>query len=65
MKKKTKLTVLIVVLISITAAFGQAMPASLPPPPPPGFAPGLPIDSGVAYLLIAGIYLGIKKRRKN
>ena len=60
MKKKIILTALLA-LIGITAAMGQAVPPPIPPPPPPG----LPIDSGIAYLLIAGIFLGIKKRRKN
>jgi hypothetical protein len=60
MKRKITLTVLLVVLLT-TYTFGQAVPPPIPPPPPPG----LPIDSGIIYLLLAGIALGVKKLRKN
>ena len=39
--------------------FPLIMIAQLPPPPPP--PPGLPIDSGLLFLLIAGIVYGVKK----
>ena len=66
MKRKTKLTLLIAV-ISITTIIGQGPP----PPPPPGCAslpegcPDAPIDGGILYLLLAGVYIGVKKLRKN
>ena len=60
MKNKRNLTLILVVLTT-TFTFGQAVPPPIPPPPPPG----LPIDSGIIYLLLAGIALGIKKIRKN
>lgn len=40
-------------------ANGQAVPPPIPPPPPPG----LPIDGGILFLLIAGIFYGVKKTR--
>ncbi len=51
--KKTSLLILMVCL-SISV-FGQAPP---PPPPPP---PGLPIDGGIFFLLLAGLFYGAKK----
>lgn len=35
----------------------QGPPAPAPPPPPPG----LPIDSGIVYLLLLGVAFGIRK----
>jgi len=32
-----------------------------PPPPPPPPPPGLPIDSGIVYLLLLGVAYGISK----
>ena len=32
-----------------------------PPPPPPPPPPGLPIDSGIVYLLLLGVAFGIRK----
>ena len=60
MRKERNLILILVVFIT-TFTFGQAVPPPIPPPPPPG----LPIDSGIIYLLLAGIALGIKKLRKN
>ena len=31
------------------------------PPPPPPTPPGLPIDSGIVYLLLLGVAYGIRK----
>ena len=56
MKKKSLITLVIVVGVSLIAN-GQGLP---PPPPPP---PGLPIDGGIMVLLAAGLFYGIKKIR--
>jgi hypothetical protein len=40
--------------------FPLIMIAQGPPPPPPS-PPGLPIDGGLLFLLIAGIVYGVKK----
>jgi len=58
MKKRDLLTLVIVVCYSLMAN-GQAVPPPIPPPPPPG----LPIDVGVIFLAIAGIFYGVKKSR--
>ncbi len=60
MERKIKLTSLMVVLFT-TITFGQAVPPPIPPPPPPG----LPIDGGVFWLFIAGIFLAVKKIKRN
>jgi hypothetical protein len=36
-----------------------------PPPPAPPPNPGLPIDGGVIYLLIAGAAYGVSKLKKS
>ena len=56
MKKKSLLT-LVILVCSALVANGQGLP---PPPPPP---PGLPIDGGILVLLAAGLFYGIKKLR--
>jgi len=60
-KNKTKIVLLIAVLLCTTISFGQIVPPPIPPPPPPG----LPIDGGVLFLLISGVFLGIYKLKKN
>ena len=61
MKNKTKILLLIAVLFCATFSFGQVVPPPLPPPPPGG----LPIDGGILFLLISGLFLGIYKLKKN
>tara|TARA_R110001632_G_scaffold10544_8_gene38976 strand:+ start:9654 stop:9827 length:174 start_codon:yes stop_codon:yes gene_type:complete len=56
MKRKYLLTLTLVLFFTIITS-AQAPP---PPPPPP---PGLPIDGGIAFLIIAGVAYGIKKIR--
>jgi hypothetical protein len=56
MKRKYTFT-LILALFFTTIISAQGPP---PPPPPP---PGLPIDGGVAFLIIAGVAYGIRKIR--
>jgi len=41
--------------------FPLTMIAQGPPPPPPPLPPGLPIDGGLLFLLIAGMAYGVKK----
>jgi len=55
MKERNILTLVLVVCCSFMVS------AQGPPPPPP--PPGLPIDGGVLFLLIAGLYYGVKKVR--
>ena len=50
-----KLASLLLLLLFPLIMIAQGPP---PPPPPP---PGLPIDSGLLFLLIAGIVYGVKK----
>ena len=50
-----KLASLLLLLLFPLIMIAQGPP---PPPPPP---PGLPIDSGLLFLLIAGIAYGVKK----
>lgn len=59
MKKSIIYTLLVVFFTAIS--YGQAVPPPIPPPPPPG----LPIDSGIALLFIAGIIFGVKKLKKD
>ena len=56
MKEKSLLTLVIVVCCSLCVN-GQAVPPPIPPPPPPG----LPIDGGILFLLVAGLFYGIRK----
>jgi len=46
-KNKTKIVLLIAVLLCTTISFGQIVPPPIPPPP------GLPIDGGVLFFLIS------------
>ena len=50
-----KLASLLLLLLFPLIMIAQGPP---PPPPPP---PGLPIDSGLLFLFIAGIAYGVKK----
>lgn len=59
MKKSIIYTLLVVFFTTIS--YGQAVPPPIPPPPPPGLA----IDSGIVFLLIAGILFGVKKLKKD
>ena len=59
MKKRQALTIILVVAFAIVAK-GQVVPPPVPPPPPPG----LPIDSGIAFLLLSGIFYGIVRISK-
>jgi hypothetical protein len=56
LRKNKKYITLVLLLLSIQL-YSQAVPPPIPPPPPPG----LPIDSGVMYLLLGGLLFGIKK----
>ena len=50
-------TVAILFAVSVSC---QVVPPPVPPPPPPG----LPIDSGVVFLIISGALFGAYKLRK-
>lgn len=54
MKKRHVLTIFLVVAFTLVAE-GQVVPPPIPPPPPPG----LPIDGGVIFLLLSGMFYGI------
>ena len=52
-------------LMSLLMLFTQtALLAKDPPVPGPPPPPGLPIDSGLIYLLISGVFLGVYVLRK-
>lgn len=53
MKKKTLLTLFFMCSSLLMVAQG-------PPPPPP---PGLPIDGGIIFLILSGLFYGVKKLR--
>ncbi|NVK51313.1 MAG: hypothetical protein HWD85_00140 [Flavobacteriaceae bacterium] len=55
-----KATFFIVFVLISTCTFAQVVPPPIPPPPPPG----LPIDSGLLFLFVAGIAYGVKKLKK-
>ena len=58
LKVKNKTTyILLAILIVSTHSYSQAVPPPIPPPPPPG----LPIDGGVIFLLLGGLFYGVKK----
>jgi hypothetical protein len=48
-----------IVAIVLLLLFPLITMAQGPPPPPP--PPGLPIDSGIVYLLLLGVAYGISK----
>jgi len=50
-----KIVTLVLLLLFPLITMAQGPP---PPPPPP---PGLPIDSGIVYLLLLGVAFGIRK----
>ena len=50
-----KIVAIILLLLFPLITMAQGPP---PPPPPP---PGLPIDSGIVYLLLLGVAFGIRK----
>lgn len=58
MKKLASLLLLLLFPL-IMIAQGTGLPGPGPPPPPT--PPGLPIDGGLLFLLIAGIVYGVKK----
>lgn len=58
--KKIKLIVLFIVFLSVQSVSGQIVPPPAPPPPPPG----LPVDGGIAFLLISGLFYGVKKLKQ-
>ncbi|MEO9571398.1 MAG: hypothetical protein ABJH82_08820 [Polaribacter sp.] len=58
MREKKYLALLIMLLITCVAS-GQIVPPSIPPPPPPG----LPIDSGLIFLIISGVLYGLRKTK--
>lgn len=45
----------VVVLLNASVAFSQ----EAPPPPPPTPPPGLPVDAGIAVLLVGALGLAI------
>ncbi len=49
------------VLLFTLGSNAQALPPPIPPPPPPG----LPIDSGIGFLLLAGLFYGINKNKNS
>ncbi|MDA8762165.1 hypothetical protein N9M81_02530, partial [Flavobacteriaceae bacterium] len=50
-----------IVAIVLLLLFPLITMAQGPPPPPPPPPPGLPIDSGIVYLLLLGVAYGISK----
>ena len=50
-----------IVAIILLLLFPLITTAQGPPPPPPPPPPGLPIDSGIVYLLLLGVAFGIRK----
>lgn len=52
-----KIVALVLLLLFPLITMAQGPPAPAPPPPPPG----LPIDSGIVYLLLLGVAFGIRK----
>tara|TARA_R110002073_G_scaffold40547_6_gene115424 strand:- start:83865 stop:84056 length:192 start_codon:yes stop_codon:yes gene_type:complete len=62
LKKYVTLVIFLSLLFTSSEMIAQKKvdPPSPAPPPPPG----LPIDGGVALLLIAGVGYGIKKLRE-
>ena len=53
-----KIVAIVLLLLFPLITMAQGPPAPAPPPPPP---PGLPIDSGIVYLLLLGVAFGIRK----
>lgn len=51
------------VLISFVC-MAQRAGDGIPPPPSPPPPPGLPIDGALPFLLLAGIFYGIKNKLK-
>jgi hypothetical protein len=56
MKKKFNILMLALMLLVSYSAFSQKPPPTPGNPPPPG----LPITSGIPYLLLAGVVYGIR-----
>lgn len=48
------------VLISFVCVAQSAPPPPMPPPPP-----GLPIDGGLTFLLVLGLFFGVKSILKS
>ncbi|MCL7754572.1 PID-CTERM protein-sorting domain-containing protein [Polaribacter sp. Z022] len=57
--KEKKYLALIIMLAFTCVVSGQIVPPPAPPPPPPG----LPINGGLIFLIISGIFYGVKKVR--
>ena len=56
-----KKVILLLVCIAFTLTVNaQTVPPPVPPPPPPG----LSIDGGIIFLLISGIFYGVKKLKE-
>jgi hypothetical protein len=53
-----KIVAVILLLLFPLITMAQGPPPPVPPPPPP---PGLPVDSGIVYLLLLGVAFGIRK----
>ncbi len=58
-KRSIRLTIILLIMFP-EFIIGQVTPPPLLPPPPPG----LPIDSGVLFLIIGGVIYGLKKIEK-
>lgn len=68
MKNKFNIVLLTFSLLVAAEGYSQKAPPTPPPngkpaAPPPN--PGLPIDGGLAYLLLSGIFYGVYELRKN
>ena len=59
MEKKISLILLACFALTLSVN-AQAVPPPIPPPPPPG----LPIDGGILFLLISGIFYGVRKLKR-
>ena len=57
--KEKKYFALFIMLILTYVASGQIVPPPAPPPPPPG----LPLDGSLVFLIISGLFYGVKKLR--
>ncbi len=51
-----KIVAVILLLLFPLITMAQVVPPAPPPPPP-----GLPVDSGIVYLLLLGVAFGIRK----
>ncbi len=61
MKKIKNIILPLITVLLVFVVDAQVLPPPIPPPPPPG----LPIDEGILFLVISGLFFGVKKLKKN